>query len=321
MEPFVSEHLLGVSRTYALVVPMLPAPLDEAVGIAYLLMRIVDTIEDDPELSQAERGELFAQLEAGLGGDEAAARELARPLGELPAEQALMRAAPEVLRRVAALEPAYREAVRTCARTMATGVQRLMARANERGEAYPAVHDLRELREYCYYVAGDVGEMLCDMMSHYLQRPQWRERRGQAVELGTGLQLVNILKDALQDARHGRRYLPITGRDEADAARIIAEALGEARRCLRIGVDYVLGLPGRPTGLRSFCGLPIVWGGLTLAEGERGAAAAKIGRDAIGASVARFAEVVEDEARLRAWLREVLQPVDTGAPTHAHDPA
>jgi len=308
MEPFVSEHLLGVSRTYALVVPMLPAPLDEAVGIAYLLMRIVDTIEDDPQLSHAGRAELFSQLDAGLAGDAEAANALARPLGELPAEQALMRDVPKVLQRVAALEPAYRAAVCTCARTMAAGVLRLMSRANERGQAYPAVHDLGELREYCYYVAGDVGEMLCEMMSHYLQRPHWRERRGQAVELGTGLQLVNILKDALKDARHGRRYLPIAGRDEADAARIIAEALAEARRCLRIGVDYVLGLPSSSPGLRSFCGLPIVWGGLTLAEAERGAAAAKIGRAAIGASVARFAEVVADDERLRGWLTDLLRP-------------
>jgi phytoene/squalene synthetase len=219
VDAFVARHLQGVSRTYAILVPMLPPPLADAVGLAYLVMRIVDTVEDDPQLTADERRRYFAVLAAALGGDAAAAQTLAQPLGDNDDERALMVDAPEVLARVRALPMEQRTALADCARAMMVGVQTLMARSAARGVPYPAVCDVTELREYCYYVAGVVGEMLCALMAGYLRQPGLLERRAEAVELGTGLQLVNILKDARDDAEHGRRYLPIVA-DGAAAARV-----------------------------------------------------------------------------------------------------
>ena len=82
MDPFIAHHLLGVSRTYAIVVPMLPAPLADAVGVAYLLMRIVDTVEDATELTSAARNTAFELLERALVGETAAGAALARPTGD-----------------------------------------------------------------------------------------------------------------------------------------------------------------------------------------------------------------------------------------------
>lgn len=50
-EQFQRHILQGVSRTFALTIPQLPAGLDRAVSNAYLLCRIADTIEDDAGLS------------------------------------------------------------------------------------------------------------------------------------------------------------------------------------------------------------------------------------------------------------------------------
>ena len=47
LDAFVAKHLQGVSRTYAILVPMLPDALADAVGVAYLLMRVVDTLAND----------------------------------------------------------------------------------------------------------------------------------------------------------------------------------------------------------------------------------------------------------------------------------
>jgi farnesyl-diphosphate farnesyltransferase len=305
MDAFVAQHLRGVSRTYAILIPMLPGALADAVGAAYLLMRIVDTLEDDPELATAQRLACLAQLEAALAGDEAAGAALARPRGETAAEHALMSAVPDVVHRVRGLEAGYRvEAVR-CARVMSDGVRTLTARSAARGLPYPAVRDVAELREYCYYVAGVVGEMLCTMMAHFLKQPALTQMRALAIELGTGLQLVNILKDALPDAAHGRRYLPPVS-DGAAHAEIYRAVLNETRQCLRRGIDYVLALPASARELRTFCGLPIAWGALTLARAEHDASAAKIGRPAIEASITRFAALVDDDTALREWLGELL---------------
>ncbi|MDP7111678.1 MAG: squalene/phytoene synthase family protein, partial [Myxococcota bacterium] len=53
------ELLPRVSRTFALSIEALPEPLRRAVRAAYLLCRIVDTIEDDPALRAAERARMF----------------------------------------------------------------------------------------------------------------------------------------------------------------------------------------------------------------------------------------------------------------------
>ena len=54
-EAFQITILQGVSRTFALTIPVLPASLSRAVGNAYLLCRIADTIEDDAGLTFPEK--------------------------------------------------------------------------------------------------------------------------------------------------------------------------------------------------------------------------------------------------------------------------
>lgn len=306
MDPFIAKHLRGVSRTYAILVPMLPNRLADAVGLAYLVLRIVDTLEDSTELSDQQRHDLFALLDAGLRGEVDAVAGLAQPIGDTPDEQALMQATPEVFARLHALEPEYCDAICQCAQAMADGVRTLFARSIERDRPYPAVRDTAELREYCYYVAGVVGEMLCAMMAHYLKLPALLRLRELAVELGIGLQLVNILKDALQDSRHGRRYLPAVDDGNVTAAEVYRAALAMARESLARGVDFVTALPQNARGLRSFCGLPIAWGAMTLARAERDARQAKITREHVTSSIQQFEELAEDDHGLRQWLKGLL---------------
>ena len=54
--------LKGVSRTFALTIPQLPAALCRVVSNAYLLCRIVDTIEDEPALSGARKNYFCQQF-------------------------------------------------------------------------------------------------------------------------------------------------------------------------------------------------------------------------------------------------------------------
>ncbi len=312
MDAFITQHLRGVSRTYAVVIPMLPGPLAEAVGLAYLVMRIVDTIEDDTQLAADERRTHFAELHAALAGDAPAAQTLACVQGDNAHERALMTAAGEVCARVAALDPTYADAIRRCARAMSDGVLTLLARSQQRQHPYPAVRDAAELREYCYYVAGVVGEMLCAMMAHFLRSPALERLRDVAVELGIGLQLVNILKDALKDADQGRRYLPQTAGGAVAHSEVYRAVLGEARHSLARGVDFVLALPATARGLRLFCGLPLAWGAMTLARAAHDATGAKISRAALHASTARFGRLAGDDDALRQWLGELLGAIPNG---------
>ncbi len=60
-----------------------------------------------------------------------------------------------------------------------------------------------ELLDYCYGVAGTVGELMCPLLGADPVRG-----RDAAVALGIGMQLTNIARDVLEDAQRGRRYLP-----------------------------------------------------------------------------------------------------------------
>ena len=66
-----------------------------------------------------------------------------------------------------------------------------------------AVHDQHELAQYCYRVAGTVGLMMCGVIG--VRDPK---AFPYAVDLGLGMQITNICRDVLEDARRGRVYIP-----------------------------------------------------------------------------------------------------------------
>jgi len=63
--------------------------------------------------------------------------------------------------------------------------------------------DMDDLIKYCYRVAGVVGLMLCDVLNI-----EDKKLKLYAIDLGIGMQLVNIARDIKEDAENERIYLP-----------------------------------------------------------------------------------------------------------------
>ena len=61
----------------------------------------------------------------------------------------------------------------------------------------------KDLIRYSYQVAGTVGIMMCDALECYNENA-----KSFAIDLGIAMQLTNIARDVLEDAKMGRRYLP-----------------------------------------------------------------------------------------------------------------
>ena len=78
-DDFVAAHLARVSRTFALAVPALPPRLRHAVGLAYLLFRVADTLED---ASRWDAGERIGALHRFVGPARAPRPRARRALGE-----------------------------------------------------------------------------------------------------------------------------------------------------------------------------------------------------------------------------------------------
>ncbi len=89
---------------------------------------------------------------------------------------------------------------------------------------------LDDLFLYCYHVAGTVGLMMAHIMG---VRDEWTLQR--AADLGIALQMTNVARDVLDDARSGRVYLPLSWLEEAG---IPAEEVAEPHQ--RAGVHRVV---------------------------------------------------------------------------------
>lgn len=261
--------LEGVSRTFALTIPQLPAPLYKAVANAYLLCRIVDTIEDEVSLS-ADQKKVFCCgfIDIVKTGEhaQAFAEELAPLLSDqtIPAEHSLIRLIPRVIAITHTLDAEQVSALAECVETMANGMPVYQAMDLRAG-----LKTMKDMDDYCYYVAGCVGEMLAKLFCHYSSEID-RNREALlklSVSFGQGLQMTNILKDIWDDAKRGVCWLPQdifneSGFNLADLTpatndknfrtgltRLISIAHGHLQNAL----TYTQLLPSYETGIRNFC--------------------------------------------------------------------
>jgi phytoene synthase len=97
------------------------------------------------------------------------------------------------------------------------------------------ISDEAELLRYCHAVAGTVGLMMCRVLKCQNQRAD-----NFAIDLGIAMQLTNISRDVLEDAKMGRRYLPTSWVDLTAAA--IAEAGIDSHQPIALAVDRLLDL-------------------------------------------------------------------------------
>jgi 15-cis-phytoene synthase len=160
------------SRNFGFAARLLsPATRHDAAAL-YAFCRHVDDLADEASDRAAAASELervLASLECGVPGDEHTATVLD----------------------LAARFPGLLDS----ARELMTGVI---------GDLEPVrIPDDAALRLYCHRVAGTVGEMMCSVLG--ASAPEARPR---AELLGAAMQMTNIARDVVEDARRGRVYLP-----------------------------------------------------------------------------------------------------------------
>jgi farnesyl-diphosphate farnesyltransferase len=261
--------LPGVSRTFALTIPVLPGELATVVTNAYLLCRLADTIEDDIALNDTQKTRFharFVRVVEGLEPAEAFAEALEPKLSErtLEDERDLVRNTAKVIRITHGFSSEARGALTRCVKIMCRGMPEFQR--NRSAAGLPA---LQNLDEYCYYVAGVVGEMLTELfLLHCPELEPQRERMMRlAVSFGQGLQMTNILKDIWDDQQADTCWLPRavferhgfnlnalgTAHESTAFAAGLDELVGIAHAHLRNALEYSCMIPRRESGIRKFC--------------------------------------------------------------------
>ena len=304
----LQDHLLqGVSRTFALTIPQLPEGLYRPVANAYLLCRIVDTIEDEACLDSESKRRFcadFSRVVRGQHAPEALRAALAPRLSEktLPAEHELIAVLPRVIAITHGFDTAQREALSTCVEIMSEGMARFQGLDLRQGLA-----TLKDHNDYCYVVAGVVGEMLTRLFCHYSLeiRTHEAELLRLAISFGQGLQMTNILKDLWEDHGRGVSWLPREvferhggfaleslqpGQNDPRFLKGYADLIGIAHGHLENALRYTLLIPAHETGIRAFCLWALGMAILTLRKiskhpGFSQSADVKISRRAVKATI------------------------------------
>ena len=265
------KFLQKVSRSFALTIPQLPPMLGRSVTNAYLLCRIVDTIEDDAALSLDQKRDFLCRfseiIESKMSASiQSFAAEVVPALSEqtLPAEKELITHTEEVMRTLFSFSERQQATIRCCVKKMATGMSWFQEQKNPAG-----LKRVSDMDAYCYYVAGVVGEMLTELFCDYSSdiAAQRKQLLSLAPSFGQGLQMTNILKDLWDDRTRGACWLPreLFERYGFDLNRLsagetapgfrkgLATLIGIARNHLDMAMEYTLLIPANETGIRRFC--------------------------------------------------------------------
>ena len=319
-----SRLLLHVSRTFALTIPQLPKSLERSVGNGYLLCRIADTIEDDPNLGLDDKLDYFETFLQVLN-KEACAEEFATSLHDalsdriLPAERELVKATPEILRLTQSLSSTQQQALIRCATIMSYGMHRFQTQKSLDG-----LSDVREMSHYCYAVAGVVGEMLTELFCDYSEAMNARrdEMMSLALCFGQGLQLTNILKDVWEDKQDGCCWLPRTAfsSDDKHLGKLIRteqpqgltdginQVIGIAHHNLESAIRYSQFIPKSEVGIRRFCLWAIGMAAVTLKKihrnpGYHNGDQVKITRRQVGTVVHSVNAINFSNQLVSAWFK------------------
>lgn len=181
----------------------------------YCCCRQLDDIADEDSASAEERREKLNKIRHALES------------GEPPSHDALIKRCLNIAQRNSECRRALTHLI--------DGMLQDLGHVSLRTEA--------ELDQYCYRVAGTVGLLMCPILGTHD-----RNAFAFAVDLGIGMQLTNICRDVLEDARMGRRYLPhwikadAIGEGSCDAREVTSQVIIEQLK--RADAYYESGFEG-----------------------------------------------------------------------------
>lgn len=196
------SYLEQTSRSFAAVIQELHPELLMPVCIFYLILRGLDTVEDDTSISAQKKEptlrNFYTYLEIdGWNYTENRLEEKDRDL---------LVNFDCVVQEFKRMKQEYRDIIADITKSMGNGMADycLNAEFNEKG-----VDRIKDYDLYCYYVAGLVGEGLTRMFveSKY-GNPALLDRPHLQISMGLFLQKTNIIRDIKEDFDDNRKFWP-----------------------------------------------------------------------------------------------------------------
>ncbi|MBT5959473.1 MAG: squalene/phytoene synthase family protein [Nitrospina sp.] len=272
------QTLPKVSRTFALNISVLRGTLHRSILTAYLFCRIVDTVEDAAKLDPKIKIKLLMEFSRLIEDRDFRDKNLTawtdecKAVDGTPNDLDLLSQVQRVFNVFDSLPENHQAQIIPSVVKMAKGMAFFQSRF-QFGEITPLA-TVQDLEEYCYFVAGVVGEMLCNLFFQklpHLSETARNTMRQNAVSFGLGLQMTNISKDIIADRDRGWSYIPKSiisekglTMDEFHSGismdknlQILESLLCKTNGHLDDALKFTLALPRTEIALRLFCIWPL----------------------------------------------------------------
>lgn len=185
-----------VSRSFAVVIKQLDTELRDSICIFYLVLRALDTVEDDLNIPFEKRMYWLRNFHLFVGDESFSLQNV----GDHPDYVALMENYPKVAEAFNGLDEKYKSVIEEITFKMGNG----MADFTE-----DKVNTIQDFDKYCHYVAGLVGIGLSKLFAvSGIENPKLINRLEIANSMGLFLQKTNITRDFAEDVEAKRFFWP-----------------------------------------------------------------------------------------------------------------
>lgn len=184
-----------VSRSFAAVIRQLPSELEDAICVFYLVLRGLDSVEDDMHIPLDEKRQLLSDFHLNLGSGKNYSG-----IGDTDDYRALMKRFGMVDAFFNQLPRPHQKVIREICRKMGNGMVEFTEKE---------VNSISDYDHYCHIVAGLVGLGLTELFaaSQYEDASLLAHLR-LANSMGLFLQKTNITRDYYEDVVEGRVFWP-----------------------------------------------------------------------------------------------------------------
>lgn len=196
------QLLNATSRSFAAVIKELHPELRDAVMLFYLVLRALDTVEDDMSIDPQLKVSVLRSFAEKLDTTEWSFD------GNAPTEKdrKVLVEFPCILHEYHLLRPEYQEVIKEITHKMGNGMADYILDEKFNLQGVQTVHDY-DL--YCHYVAGLVGDGLTQLIVKAgFGTPDLGTNSQLHESMGLFLQKTNIIRDYAEDLKDGRSFWP-----------------------------------------------------------------------------------------------------------------
>ncbi len=300
-EAHYQKHLDEVSRSFSFCIARLKSPLKEWVGLGYLLFRVLDTIEDASWETQDLKNQIFKNFKNALDLEETEIQlirwNLQFPESIPEGEKNLVKNLPELLRDFNSLPEPAKKSLKKSLIMMSQGMDFFSNRETDINRV--ELKNLTEVNQYCFFVAGIVGEFLTNIIAPSLPQSTLNtELFFNSFQFGLFLQKINLLKDQQTDEKEGRFLVP-------DRSELLESLAINSEGAL----NYILTIPATEREYRLFCAWSLFLGLSSLPWIENSFSLkilSKIPRTLTNSLLEKVESVIDDNQALARLFKEKM---------------